>query len=149
MSHKEVERSSKWLFDFTKLQKVSGKLDPKNPVIPVVVQDCNTLEVLIIAYANDEALNYSLESKIATFWSTSRNELWIKGKTSGDILNLKEVRINCDQNSLLYLVEPAKTGACHVKDRNKKAMRSCYYRKIVYNESDKKLSLEPLSDIEL
>ena len=148
-NHAEIERSDKWLFDFTKLQKVATKLDPSNPVIPVVVQDANTLEVLIIAYANDEALKYSLKEGIATFWSTSRNELWIKGKTSGDTLNLKEVRINFDQNSLLYLVEPARSGACHVKDKDNHAMRSCYYRKVEYNKEQDEISLKTISGVSL
>ena len=147
--HSEVERSGKWLFDFTKLGKVSKTLDPNNPVIPVVVQDNRTKDVLICAYANEQALMYSLEHKIATFWSTSRNELWIKGKSSGDVLNLIEVRVNCDQNSLLYLVEPVQAGACHVKDCQGQTFSSCYYRKIEFNPELKELTLSPLSGIEL
>jgi phosphoribosyl-AMP cyclohydrolase len=67
---------------------------------------------------------------MATFWSTSRNELWIKGKTSGDFLKLLEVRINCEQNSLLYLVEPAGKGACHTKNTAGIARSGCYYRRL-------------------
>ena len=147
--HTAVERSGNWLFDFTKLEKISKSLDPNNPVIPVVVQDNTTKEVLICAYANEQALMYSLENKIATFWSTSRNELWIKGKSSGDVLKLIEVRVNCDQNSLLYLVEPVQAGACHVKDYQGHTFSSCYYRKIEFDENTKKLTLSPLSGIKL
>jgi phosphoribosyl-AMP cyclohydrolase len=120
-----------------------------NPVVPVVVQDVNSKEVLIVAYVNEQALMHSLENGIATFWSTSRNELWIKGKTSGDILNLKEVRVNCEQNSLLYLVEPAKEGACHVKDGSGKALRSCYYRKLTFDSKEKAITLRVLPDFTL
>jgi phosphoribosyl-AMP cyclohydrolase len=148
-SHEEVERSGKWLFDFSKLIKVGEKIDPKNPVIPVVVQDANTKEVLICAYANEAALRYSLLHKIATFWSTSRNELWIKGQSSGDILRLIEIRVNCDQNSLLYLVDPVQKGACHVKDAHGQTFSSCYYRKIVYDSDKNHFSLEPILDVEL
>jgi phosphoribosyl-AMP cyclohydrolase len=148
-NHTEVERSGKWLFDFTKLMQIGQKIDPKNPVVPVVVQDARTKDVLICAYANEEAVMYSLEHKIAAFWSTSRNELWIKGKSSGDVLNLIEIRVNCDQNSLLYLVEPVQAGACHVKDGSGQTMPSCYYRRVIYNPESKSLGLEPLSNIKL
>ena len=65
---------------------------------------------------------------MATFWSTSRNELWIKGKTSGDYLEIVEVRVNCEQNSVLYRVRPKGQGACHTKDKDGVARSGCYYR---------------------
>ena len=148
-SHDEIERGSKWLFDFTKLMQIGQKIDPKNPVIPVVVQDGNTKEVLICAYANEDAVKITLETGIATFWSTSRNELWVKGKTSGDVLNILEVRVNCEQNSLLYIVNPVRAGACHVKDKNGKTLPSCYYRRLQYNAKDKSITLDKVSDAEL
>jgi phosphoribosyl-AMP cyclohydrolase len=106
-------------------------------VIPVVVQDVLTKEVLIIAYVNEEALNYSLKNNLAVFWSTSRNELWVKGLTSGSFLELVEVRVNCEQNSLLYLVKPVNgCGACHVKDENGKYQKSCFYRGIILENGE-------------
>ncbi|MDP2736519.1 MAG: phosphoribosyl-AMP cyclohydrolase [bacterium] len=70
---------------------------------------------------------------MAAFWSTSRNELWIKGLTSGSTLKLIEVRVNCDQNSLLFLVESVNgAGACHTKDGNG-YRAGCYYRKMLTN----------------
>ena len=98
--------------------------------MPVVVQDADSHEVLVVAYANQQALDYTLAHGIATFWSTSRNELWIKGATSGDKLELVEVRVNCEQNSLLYLVRPLGEGVCHTKDADGRARHSCYYRRI-------------------
>jgi phosphoribosyl-AMP cyclohydrolase len=86
--------------------------------------------VLIVGYANELALNTALEQGMATFWSSSRNELWIKGKTSGDYLEIVEVRVNCEQNSILYRVRPKGQGACHVKDEEGVARKGCYYRKI-------------------
>ncbi len=116
-----LTEGQKLSLDFKKLKKVA---QVESDILPVVVQDADTGEVLILAYANQQALDYTLKEGIATFWSTSRNELWIKGKTSGDTLELVEVRVNCEQNSLLYLVKPKKENACHT-DR-----KSCYYRTI-------------------
>ena len=76
------------------------------------------------------ALRYTLEHGVATFWSTSRNELWVKGATSGDTLQIVEVRVNCEQNSLLYLVRPLGKGACHTKDAAGNTRECCYYRRI-------------------
>ncbi len=122
-----LENKTDIIIDFEKLRKVAQSPDP---VVPVVVQDAVTREVLILAYANEKALRYTLESGIATFWSTSRSELWIKGKTSGDELHIVEVRINCEQNSLLYLVNMKGKGSCHVKDTSGQTRFGCYYRRI-------------------
>jgi len=96
----------------------------------VAVQDADSKEVLLVAYANEAALAYTLEHGVAAFWSTSREELWIKGATSGDTLALVEVRVNCEQNSLLYLVRPLGQGACHTKGAGGKSRPSCYYRRL-------------------
>lgn len=114
------------MLDFGKVRAIgAGAVD----VVPVAVQDADTKEVLIVAYANREALDYTLTHGVAAFWSTSRNELWVKGASSGDSLRLVEVRVNCEQNSLLYLVHPQGAGACHTKDETGKARRSCFYRR--------------------
>ncbi len=125
---KEIEEGSVFNFDFTKLRKAVAQCE--SDVVPVVAQDADTKEVLIVAYANALALETALKEGMATFWSTSRNELWIKGKTSGDYLQLVEVRVNCEQNSLLYLVRPAGKGACHTKGQNGLPRRGCYYRSL-------------------
>ena len=101
-----------------------------NWTAPLVAQDAKTGEVLILGYVNELALQTALKEKKATFWSTSRNELWIKGLTSGDFLELLEVRVNCEQNSILYKVRPAGQGACHTKGANGKARSGCYYRRL-------------------
>ena len=85
---------------------------------------------MILGYVNELALKTAFEEKKAVFWSTSRNELWIKGKTSGDYLQLVEVRVNCEQNSLLYLVRPAGKGSCHTKGADGVARSGCYYRSV-------------------
>jgi len=124
---KELEEGSDLRLDFTKLQKVAKS---GQPVLPVVVQDADSYDVLLVAYANQEAIEHTLKTGIATFWSTSRNELWIKGKTSGDTLQLVDVRVNCEQNSLLYLVRMVGGGVCHTKDAAGKTRRTCYYRSL-------------------
>ncbi len=98
---KALEEGSELQLDFTKLQKIAKT---QLLVVPVVVQDADSHEVLVVAYANQQALDHSLKTGVATFWSTSRNDLWIKGATSGDTLEVVDVRVNCEQNSLLYLV---------------------------------------------
>jgi len=105
--------------------------DAVRRIIPVAVQHADTKELLILAYADETAFRLTLEKKIAILWSTSRNELWEKGATSGDFLTIVDVLINCEQNSLVYLVRPAGKGACHTKDRNGVSRQSCFYRAIV------------------
>ena len=127
MNHHELEEGKTLQIDFKKLAKVSNCGED---LIPAVAQDHDTGEVLIVGYANELALKTALQEKMATFWSTSRNELWIKGKTSGDYLEIVEARVNCEQNSVLYRVRPKGQGACHTKDKDGVARSGCYYRVI-------------------
>ena len=99
-------------------------------LLPVVTQDSATKAVLILSFVNKEAFDETRRSGYATYWSRSRNELWKKGLTSGDMLKIDEIRINCEQNSLLYLVTPQGKGACHAKKENNMPYFSCFYRKI-------------------
>ncbi|MEO0509988.1 MAG: phosphoribosyl-AMP cyclohydrolase [Verrucomicrobiota bacterium] len=127
MTHEELEEGSLLNLDFTKLRKVANC---EADVLPAVAQDAHTGEVLIVGYANQLAVETALEKGMATFWSTSRNELWIKGMTSGDYLKLEELRVNCEQNSILYKVTPAGKGACHTKSKDGVARSGCYYRRL-------------------
>ena len=124
---RELEEGTGLRLDFGKLAKVAAT---GHAVLPVVVQDAPSGEVLIVAYANEAALNHTLETGMATFWSTSRDELWVKGRTSGDWLRVEEVLVNCEQNSLVYRVTPQGAGACHTKGPDGRARRGCYYRRI-------------------
>ena len=81
-------------------------------LISVVVQDNSTKQVLMVAWANQEALEKTIESRNATFWSRSRNKLWVKGEESGNLQRIIEIKLDCDGDSLLYLVDPA-GPACH------------------------------------
>lgn len=130
MSTEELEEGSTLNIDFKKLKKIS---ESNSDVIPVVVQDIKSGDILILAYVNVLALENTQKTGMATFWSTSRNELWVKGKTSGDYLKVEEIRVNCEQNSLLYLVSPQGKGACHTQEKDGTARSGCYYRKINQN----------------
>jgi len=104
-------------------------------LLPVVTQDYNTKEVLILSFVNKEAFDETRRSGYATYWSRSRNELWKKGLTSGDMLRIEEIRINCEQNSLLYMVTPEGKGACHAKKEDGMPYTSCYYRRITKSDN--------------
>ena len=90
------------------------KLDFKkgNGLIPVIVQDAKTKEVIMQAFANREAIEHTLKTGKGTYWSRSRNELWVKGETSGNTQKIVSVSTDCDYDSLLYVVEQ-KGPACH------------------------------------
>ncbi|MDO4783923.1 MAG: phosphoribosyl-AMP cyclohydrolase [Propionibacteriaceae bacterium] len=85
-------------------------------LIPVVVQDATTREVLMLAWADDEALRRTLDTRAATYWSRSRGEYWVKGATSGHTQRVREIRLDCDGDTLLYVVDQT-GGACHTGDR--------------------------------
>lgn len=90
-------------------------------LIPAIVQDAQTGEVLMLGYMNADSLKRTLELGQAVFWSRSRAELWRKGETSGNTLALKEIRIDCDADALLLLVDPA-GPTCHTN------AVSCFFR---------------------
>ena len=123
---KELEEGSALALDFNKLTKAISTCPG---VIPVAVQHADTREIILIAYVNELALKKAIAERTAIFWSTSRNELWEKGKTSGETFELVEARVNCEQNSLLYLVRPRRGGICHTKNARGEP-RNCYYRRI-------------------
>ncbi len=102
------------------------KFDEKG-LVPAVVQDADTQEVLMLAYMNEESLGLTLSSGHAWFWSRSRKELWHKGATSGNFLNVKEVRLDCDGDALVVLAHPD-GPTCHTGNR------SCFFRSFVETE---------------
>jgi len=134
---KEIEESCEFMLDFTKLKKIASC---KEDVIPAVAQDADSGEVLIVGYVNRLALETALKEKMATFWSTSRNELWIKGKTSGDFLEIADILVNCEQNSIVYRVRLKGKGSCHTKNADGTPRKGCYYRRLV--QKDGGLALE-------
>jgi phosphoribosyl-AMP cyclohydrolase len=124
---KEREEGPQLALDFTKLESVAAG---GYKVIPAVAQDAETGAVLMLGYVNELALAEARRLGKAVFWSTSRGELWIKGASSGDWLELVDIRVNCEQNSLLYRVRPQGSGVCHTRNADGTARSSCYYRKI-------------------
>ncbi len=102
------------------------KFDEKG-LVTAIAQDYKTGEVLMLAYMNEESLKKTLETGICTYWSRSRQKLWVKGESSGHIQKVKEIRIDCDGDALLFKIEQI-GGACHT------GYRSCFYRKWTDNK---------------
>ena len=124
-----LEEGSELQIDFNKLKKVAAASEE---VIPVAIQHEDTKEVILIAYTNEFAFKESIKHRSLILWSTSRNELWEKGKTSGETFELISVQVNCEQNSLVYRVRPRRGGICHTKNRRGNP-RNCYYRTIDFD----------------
>lgn len=100
------------------------KFDQKN-LVTAVVQDTNSKEILMVAMMNAEAFELTQRTKQAHFWSRSRKKLWLKGETSGNFLNVKEMRLDCDRDAVLLQVEP--TGpVCHTGNP------SCFFTKLEF-----------------
>jgi len=100
----------------------SLKFDPQG-LIPAIVQDAETHQVLMLAYMNAESLQLTLSTRETHFWSRSRNELWRKGATSGNVQRVIEVNVDCDADTLLIRVSPA-GPACHTGNQ------TCFYRHV-------------------
>jgi phosphoribosyl-AMP cyclohydrolase len=133
-----IEETNELKLDFGKLAAVAAACPN---VVPVAVQNADTGEVILVAYANEQALRHSIETRTATFWSTSRDEIWVKGATSGQTFDLVEIRVNCEQNSLVYIVRPRRGGICHT-DNSRGEPRNCFYRRLDL-ETGKLENLDP------
>jgi len=92
-------------------------------LVPAILQDVDSREVLMLAYMNSESLQKTIDTGKACFWSRSRQELWLKGETSGNYQEVEEIRFDCDTDTLLLLVKPA-GPACHTGEK------TCFYRKL-------------------
>lgn len=111
-------------------------------LVPVIAQDYRTGEVRMLAYANEEAIRKTLETGYAHYYSRSRKKLWKKGETSGELQRVKEVRIDCDGDAVIYIIEQEKNRACHTGERN------CFYRTIEGKKVEKPLPFEVLPRLE-
>lgn len=98
-------------------------IDGINDLVVVIVQDAESKEVLMQAFANQEAVEKTIETKKAHYYSTSRKKLWLKGETSGHYQQIKDVLVDCDADALVYLVDQA-GAACHT------GYRTCFFRKV-------------------
>lgn len=114
-----------------------------NGLITAVVADSRDNAVLMLAHMNDEALRLTIETGIAHYWSRSRNSLWKKGETSGNLQMVDEIRVDCDQDAILLKVRVSGADAtCHT------GRRSCFYRKVVTSDGSTRLQTDsqPLFD---
>lgn len=118
-----------------------------NGLITAVVSDADSGELLMLAHMNAEALALTISTREAHFWSRSRSEIWHKGATSGNVMAVKDIRIDCDQDAVWLIAKPQGDGAaCHT------GRRSCFYRSVEGTESDAALAMSedaPLFDPKL
>ncbi len=110
----------------------------KDGLLPIIVQEEKTGEVLMLAYTNEETLRKSLSTGESYFWSRSRKKIWKKGEVSGNIQKLREVLLDCDGDTILFKVEQ-KGGACH------KGYKSCFFR-ILNKNGEWKICLKKVFD---
>jgi phosphoribosyl-AMP cyclohydrolase len=104
------------------------KFDEKG-LIPAVIQETDTKEVLMVAYMDKKALERTIETGYTHFWSRSRKTYWKKGETSGNVQEVKKIYYDCDADTLLIMVKQHGSGACHTGNR------TCFYREIELRES--------------
>jgi phosphoribosyl-AMP cyclohydrolase len=107
-------------------------------LVPAIVQDYQTGEILMLAYMNPDAFNATLSTGKATYYSRSRQTLWVKGETSGNMQLIKEIRIDCDDDTVLLKVEQLGGAACHT------GYRSCFYKKV--EDGSIRIMEEPIFD---
>lgn len=107
--------------EFTEIKSID--FEKNKGLVPVIIQDCETLEVLMLGYMNEESLRKTIDSKKTYFFSRSRKTLWNKGETSGNFQIIKDIFVDCDNDTLLIKVKQLGV-ACHT------GKKSCFYKKI-------------------
>ncbi len=107
----------------------------QNGLVPVIVQDVHTKDVLMLAYMNKEAWDKTLQTKKAHYYSRSRKKLWQKGEESGHVQLVKDIRLDCDNDTVLLLVDQVGGAACH------KGYKSCFYKRIVYEHGNMSMEI--------
>jgi phosphoribosyl-AMP cyclohydrolase len=106
---------------------VSLRFDKGDGLLPAIAQDYKSGEVLMLAYINNEAWNKTLETGKAHYWSRSRNKIWLKGESSQHYQIIKEILVDCDEDTVIYKIEQLGGAACH------NGYRSCFYRRVEDN----------------
>ncbi len=107
---------------------VSLRFDKGGGLLPAIVQDHRTNEVLMVAYINEESWQKTIATGKAHYWSRSRNKLWLKGESSNHVQLVKEVLVDCDEDTVIFKVEQLGGAACH------KGYRSCFFRRVEDND---------------
>ncbi|MGM0680971.1 MAG: phosphoribosyl-AMP cyclohydrolase [Thermodesulfobacteriota bacterium] len=102
---------------------VDLNFDKGGGLLPAIVQDFDSGEVLMLAYINEEAWQKTLESGKAHYWSRSRNKIWLKGESSNNVQLVKDILVDCDEDTVVFKVEQLGGAACH------KGYRSCFFRR--------------------
>jgi len=98
--------------------------DKRGGFVPAIAQDAETGEILMVAYMNRAAWEHTLRTGRATYWSTSRNELWVKGETSGHHQHVREILVDCDADAVVLKIDQLADVACHL------GYRSCFFRRV-------------------
>ena len=106
------------------------QFDKRGGLLPVAVQETESGQLLMLASINAEALRKTIKTGLATFWSTSRNKLWVKGETSGDFLTVDTILEDCDQDAFVYQVTLQGDGVCHTYNKQGKHRKACFYRNV-------------------
>lgn len=114
----------------------------KDGLVPVIAQDWRTGEIRMFAWANEEAVKKTLETGYAHYYSRSRGTIWKKGETSGELQRVLEVRVDCDEDALLYIVMQEENRACHTGRRN------CFFRNLEGQEVERVLPFETLQRLQ-
>ncbi|WP_417911129.1 phosphoribosyl-AMP cyclohydrolase [Candidatus Electronema sp. PJ] len=109
-----------------------------NGLLPAIAQDAATGEVLMLAYINEESWQKTIETGKAHYWSRSRNKLWLKGESSGHVQLVKEILVDCDEDTVIFKVEQLGGAACHT------GHKSCFYRRVCGEELE--IISEPVFD---
>jgi len=110
--------------------QLTPQFEKRGGLLPVAVQEKSTGQILMFASINEEALNQTLETGLATFWSTSRNKLWVKGETSGDFMSVDNILVDCDQDAFVYQVTLQGGGVCHTYGQDGRHRKACFYREL-------------------
>jgi phosphoribosyl-AMP cyclohydrolase len=110
------------------MAEVALDFDKLGGLVPVIVQDYKSGEILMLAFMNRQAWEETLRTRRGTYWSRSRNELWVKGETSGNIQEVKEIFVDCDKDTVLLKVNQKGGAACHM------GYKSCFYRRLEGDE---------------
>ena len=111
------------------MKKTNIDFQKSGGMIPVIIQDFKSGEVLMLAYMNEEAYSLSESTGFAHYWSRSKNRIWKKGESSGHVQEIKEIRIDCDGDTILMKVRQIGDAACH------EGYRSCFFRRMINNDT--------------
>ncbi|MCH2235801.1 MAG: hypothetical protein MK078_16290 [Crocinitomicaceae bacterium] len=111
------------------------QFEKRGGLLPVAIQETSSGQILMLASLNKEALDISIKTNLATFWSTSRKRLWTKGETSGDTLKLDKILVDCDQDALIFQVTLMGQGVCHTFNSNGEHRKACFYRELALDKN--------------